>query len=167
MELNLDPLLKACSVERMNPKKDIQWFHVVICFVHVVIQEINRGQSLILFQVECINSSMGIQHIWIVQLWVSPYQLFDLEDEVMLKFRHVQHRMWSMRWHVHVVIMIMSIQQQKHWLKLWLVSITCIISNHILIYIIDHRYRANRIIHEKLTGISLYPGIPHEPSEQE
>ena len=39
--------------------------------------------------------------------------------------------------------------------------------SYIYIYIIDHRYRANRIIHEKLTGISLFPGIPHEPSEQE
>jgi hypothetical protein len=35
------------------------------------------------------------------------------------------------------------------------------------VYIIDHRYRANRIVHEKLTGISLYPGIPHDASEQE
>ena len=35
------------------------------------------------------------------------------------------------------------------------------------IYVIDHRYRANRMIHEKLTSSSLFPGMTHASNDRE
>lgn len=86
------------------------------------------------------------------------------------QFRHAIQAISSIPWHVHVVSMIMLIQQQKHWLKHWLVSIILIDFNDIhtlLIYIcIDHREHGNSIIHEKLVGSRSFRGIELDPEEQ-
>ena len=155
MELNLDLIAKVYSVEHRSLKQDIQWFHVVSCFAHAVIHHIkmlkvNHGQSLTLFQVQCINLSMDILHIWIVQPYVFIKYLIVI-DELLLQFRHVTRRTSSIPWPVHVVIMIMSIQQQKHWLMLWLVCMTLIITSTFYVFYFfflntDHRKHGNRII---------------------
>ena len=44
---------------------------------------------------------------------------------------------------------------------------TFILLFHLLFTCTDHREHGNRIIHEKLTGSRLFPGMPLDPREQE
>jgi hypothetical protein len=52
---------------------------------------------------------------------------------------------------------------------LWLVCITLIITITFQVFCLntDHRAHGNRIIHETLTGSSLFPGITYDPQERE
>ena len=50
--------------------------------------------------------------------------------------------------------------------KLSLVSLY-LFFHHICLWHTDHREHGNRIVHEKLTGSRLFPGMPLDPREQE
>ena len=74
IHLNLTTM-KVFSVEKMHLNQDIVCFHVVMSHAHVAIQSIirkkvSRGSLWILIPVPCINFSMDIQDISIVQPYV-------------------------------------------------------------------------------------------------